>query len=159
MLLQGFKVTAVDIVPAALEAATATAAAAGLPPDNPSFQIHDVFTLDYSAFGQAFDMVYDCQVYHALVTSHQEAQQQLPQLLFDLLKPGGLLFMLTGNANEPEIGPAVLTGQQLLQPLLGVGFKCVFLRQTRFDSTEHYVQQLEMRPLAWWVLLQRPRES
>jgi hypothetical protein len=67
--------------------------------------------------------------------------------------------ILAGNANEPEVGPNVLSAEELLQPLLNAGFELVFLRQTRFDSTADYIDVLRMRPLAWWVVLQRPLSS
>lgn len=150
----GYRVTGIDIVQAAVDKAAATAAQHGLPPNNPKFIQHDIF--DLPTLGQTYDMIYDCQVYHALVNDIPEARSSLPQLLFDQLNPGGLLFLLTGNANEPEIGPSVLTAEQLLVPLLSVGFELVLLNQSRFDSTDHYVKQLKKRPLAWWVVLQRP---
>ena len=65
--------------------------------------------------------------------------------------------ILAGNANEPEVGPNVMTAQQLLQPLLAAGVELVFLRQARFHSTEYYTNVLHKRPLAWWVVMQRPR--
>lgn len=95
-------------------------------------------------------------VYHVLIRDQAEHNHRLPQLLHDLLVPGGLLMILTGNANELEVGPNVLSADELLQPLLSVGFDLVLLHQTRFDSTEHYLNVLGMRPLAWWVVLQRP---
>lgn len=85
--------------------------------------------------------------------------QRLPGLLYRLLKPGGCLMILAGNTNEPEVGPNVLSAEQLLQPLLDDGFDLVLLRQTRFDSTAYYTDVLGMRPLAWWVVLQRPLSS
>jgi SAM-dependent methyltransferase len=181
--LQGYQVTAVDIVQAALHAAASKAAAAGLPPDSPRFMLQDILQLcanisissshhGNSSTNQScsssssrssssrslgtFDLIYDCQVYHALVKDDAAAQAQLPLLLHSLLKPGGLLLMLTGNANEPEVGPAVLTGEQLLTPLLDAGLVCVLLRQSRFDDTPYYTNELKKRPLAWWVVLQRP---
>jgi SAM-dependent methyltransferase len=173
--LQGYHVTAVDIVQAALDAAASKAAAAGLPPDNPRFILQDIMQLyagdssqpqsnisttssssSSSSLGM-FDMIYDCQVYHALMKDDSAAQAKLPLLLHSLLKPGGLLLMLMGNANEPEVGPAVLTGEQLLAPLLDAGLVCVCLRQSRFDSTPYYVNELGKRPLAWWVVLQHLR--
>ena len=33
------------------------------------------------------------------------------RLLHCSLRPGGLLMLLTGNANEPEAGPSVMTAQ------------------------------------------------
>lgn len=95
-------------------------------------------------------------MYHVLVRDQPEYRDRLPQLLFDLLTPGGFLMILAGNANEPEVGPNVLTAEELLRPLLAVGFELVLLHQTRFDPTHHYANVLGMRPLAWWVVLQRP---
>jgi len=101
---QQFRVTAVDIIPDALRQAAAAAAAAGLQDSNPRFLLHDVMQLqDLSPAG--FDMLYDCQVYHALVNSSPDAQRRLPQLLYDQVKPGGYLFMLTGNATSLKSGP------------------------------------------------------
>lgn len=95
-------------------------------------------------------------VYHVLIRDQAQQHQQLPALLFNLLNPGGTLMILAGNSNEPEVGPNVLTAEHLLQPLLSAGFEVVLLHQTRFDSTQHYSNVLGMRPLAWWVVLQRP---
>jgi SAM-dependent methyltransferase len=178
MPTQGYHVTAVDIVQSALDAAAKRAAlpaGAGVLPNKPTFIRQDIMQLCSSNSSQphtssytsssssssslgTFDMIYDCQVYHALVKDDAAAQAQLPQLLYSLLKPGGLLLMLTGNANEPEVGPAVLSGQELLAPLLEAGLECVLLRQSRFDATPYYVNVLGKRPLAWWVVLQRPRQ-
>lgn len=97
-----------------------------------------------------------CAVYHVLLKDQPEHKARLPCLLYDLLRPRGLLMILAGNANEPEVGPNVLSAEELLQPLLSAGFELVVLQQTRFDSTKHYSNVLGMRPLAWWVLLQRP---
>jgi hypothetical protein len=95
-------------------------------------------------------------VYHVLMRDHPNAQEQLPQLLLSLLRPDGLLMVLAGNANEPEVGPNVLTAEALLGPLLSAGLQLVWLHATRFDETHHYANVLGKRPLAWWALLQRP---
>jgi 2-polyprenyl-3-methyl-5-hydroxy-6-metoxy-1,4-benzoquinol methylase len=152
---QGFRVTAIDIIQEALDQAANAAANASLCSNNPKFILHDVMKL-HELGRSCYDMIYDCQVYHALLKDVPDAQVQLPQLLFDTLKPGGFLFLLTGNANEPEIGPSVLTAEQLLNPLLQVGFQVVMLHQSRFDSTAYYAQVLGKRPLAWWLVAQRP---
>lgn len=152
----GYRVTAIDIVQEALDRAAAAVAAQGLPEERkPRFLQHDIFDLD--SVGQRFDMIYDCQVYHALVDKRSDAEPKLARLLYNQLNPGGILFMLTGNANEPEIGPTVLTAEQLLIPLFSAGFELVLLNQSRFDSTDYYIHQLKKRPLAWWVVLQRPQ--
>ena len=59
------------------------------------------------------------QAFHALKSSHMQAFHALRHvdeaaylhLLHSSLRKGGLLMLLTGNANEPEAGPSVLTEQ------------------------------------------------
>ncbi|KAF8060018.1 iccD [Scenedesmus sp. PABB004] len=158
----GFAVTGIDIVPRAVAAAAAGAARAGLPPDNPRFMVHDVFDAqrlaDELPGGGGFDALYDCQTYHALRADHARgAGDTLPALLFRLLRPGGLLLLLAGNAAEPAAGgPAALTAHELLGPLLGAGFELVQLQATRFDPTPHYEAAFGRRPLAWWLVARRP---
>lgn len=101
-----------------------------------------------------FDLVYDCQFAHTLLLGERGAD--LVALLARLLKPGGLLFMLTGHAGEPEVGPAVLSEGQLRAAFSAAGgWEWVWLVPTRFDPTPHYVEVLGKRPLAWWALLRR----
>lgn len=46
------------------------------------------------------------QAFHAL---RQVDEAAYIDLLYKSLRPGGLLMILTGNANEPEAGPSVLS--------------------------------------------------
>jgi hypothetical protein len=77
MARQGFRVTAVDISAPALQAAAAASAADGLPADNPTWLLQDIFQLqeqhgvgpdsqDSSCNAAAshtsgYDFIYDCQ--------------------------------------------------------------------------------------------------
>jgi SAM-dependent methyltransferase len=124
----GFRVVGVDLVPAAVEAARQRAARAGVQ-QRCSFLCADCFQLPQDfGFGSAeagaspagggqpsspaaagspaaaagFDLIYDCQTYHVLRTADEAAAAQL---YCRLLRPGGLLMLLTGNANEPYVGP------------------------------------------------------
>jgi SAM-dependent methyltransferase len=54
------------------------------------------------AAAPGFDLVYDCQTYHVLRTVDAAGAVQLYRRL---LRPGGLLMLLTGNADEPYVGP------------------------------------------------------
>jgi 2-polyprenyl-3-methyl-5-hydroxy-6-metoxy-1,4-benzoquinol methylase len=56
----GFRVTAVDLSAAALQAAATAASAEGLPPDNPQWLRQDIFELDAHQ-GHQFSFIYDCQ--------------------------------------------------------------------------------------------------
>lgn len=48
------------------------------------------------------------QAFHALRSVDEVAYLRL---LHQSLRPGGVLMLLVGNANEPAVGPAVLTQQ------------------------------------------------
>ena len=58
-----------------------------------------------------FDLVFDCQCFHCLRVFDEA---KAVAAMAGLLRPGGLLLVLTGNAKEPEISPAVLTREELL---------------------------------------------
>ena len=80
-------------------------------------------------------------------------------VVHDLLRPGGLLLVLTGNATEPEISPAVLTKAELTDAFTADGmFALVDLKQGRFDSTPDY-DKLSHLPLAWIALFQRTSQK
>jgi hypothetical protein len=102
-------------------------------------------------------MVYDSQTFHVL---HLVDEQRLVNLLVALLAPGGLLFLLAGNASEPGFepgkGPPVLSQQELLGSCLDAGLQLHQLAHTRFDETRYYREDLRWRPLAWCALLQKP---
>lgn len=92
------------------------------------------------------------QAFHVLF---EQAPAAAPAALARLLRRGGVLSLLTGNALEPYCGPNVLTECQLRAAFAGGGWEFVWLTQSRFDETRHYREELGKRPLAWWALLRR----
>lgn len=99
-----------------------------------------------------FDLIYDCQTFHVL---REVNEQELLSKIHQLLRPGGLVLLLTGNANEPYVGPNVLTDVQIKAAFPEHLFELVWMIQTRFDDTQHYETVVGYRPLAWWVLYRR----
>lgn len=99
-----------------------------------------------------FDFIYDCQTFHVLRNIDQDLTVQM---LYDLLRPGGFLFLLTGNAAEPFVGPNILSESDFHQAFPESKFEVMWMSESRFDATEHYVDVLQKRPLAWWVLLRK----
>ena len=97
------------------------------------------------------------------------------QAIASLLVVGGILLVLTGNDNEPEVthttcgtmthseyvsrscqvGPAVLSQHELESAFLSSGkFELLEIKEGRFDATPHY-DALEKRPLCWEALFRR----
>lgn len=160
----GFRVTGVDLLPKPVTAAKLRAEAGGVA-KNCTFIEADVFDLGQcvkfcqalqglngSRGGElAFDMIYDCQTYHALRNMHSG---QYVKLLHRYLKVGGLLFLLTGNAREPTSGPTPLTQQEILSDFPSNQYKVIVFEETRFDPTPHYLT-MPACPLAWCVVLQK----
>ena len=104
----------------------------------------------------AFDFVYDCQAFHAL---RQVNEAAYVSLLYTSLKPGGLLLLLAGNANEAAAaaagpGPAVLSEGDLAAAFPAERWQRLWLLQTRFDGTPCYRAQGRL-PLAWWALMRK----
>ncbi len=67
----------------------------------------------------------------------------------------GILLVLTGNADEPEVGPSVLTREELITAFERNGeFELLELSVDRFDDNEFY-RTLEKRPLAWFGVFRR----
>lgn len=64
--------------------------------------------------GGDFDFVFDCQCFHVL--REVQSETKAVNAIRSVLRPGGLLMVLTGNDNEPECGPAVLSLAQLKRP-------------------------------------------
>ena len=123
-------------------AAAAAAAAAG----DPAMQPDD---------RPGFDFVFDCQCFHVLRV-HDEAGSVAS--IARLLRPRGLLLCMVGNANEPEVSPAVLTCEELLDAFVmssGGLFKLLEIKEDRFDPTPAYSKLPLGCPLAWVALFER----
>ena len=185
---QGCQAVGVDIVPGVVELArrisseeaASGAVARSLAPvfvQADVFQLPNGFSFDYASASVSgdpldkegsthvaqvtngpgrFDFVFDCQCFHCLrVFNEAKAVEAVAKLL----RPGGLFLVLTGNANEPEISPAVLTKAELVDAFTGDGaFVLVDIQQGRFDSTPDY-QKLPRLPLAWIALFQRTEKA
>lgn len=148
---QGFRVTAVDIAPVAIEAARARALQAGV---EATFHVADLLTpIDEQPFweGVPFPLVFDRGVYHALRRIDVE---RFTDNVRRATAPDGLYIVLAGNANESHEGegPPRVHAAQLCDELSD-GFHLVQLREFRFDSST--ADGRRIRPLAWSVVLRR----
>ena len=116
-------------------------------------------TGDAPGGGPAFDFVFDCQCFHVLQV-HDEAAAVVS--VARLLRPGGLLLCMVGNANEPEVSPAVLSQEELQAAFVsssGGLFRMLECREDRFDPTPAYSLLPLGCPLAWVALFERTEEA
>lgn len=139
----------VDLVRAAVDAANAHSTHTG---STATFVCADVFDLPSHLLQEPFDLVFDCQCFHC--TYFVDADAAVASISA-LLKPGGLLLCLTGNDNEPEVGPAVLSRKQITDAFeLSGKFDILSLKEGRFDPTPAY-KKLSKLPLCWELLARR----
>ena len=98
--------------------------------------------------GGPFDFIIDVQTFHVLVKIDARAAALAYRRL---LRPGGVLLMLTGNAEEAaERGPERMKREGVLAAFDGSGLVCVSLRRFRFEWTEAYRRQpFDEPPLGW----------
>ena len=94
----------------------------------------------------AFDFAFDCQTYQCL---RQVSIVAAGAAVAGVLRLGGTLLLLTGNADEPEErGPVRLTRRELEDGLVPAGLELVSCDPFFFDETEAYRVQAEERGLA-----------
>lgn len=145
---QGRQATGIDLIEGVIEVAEAKAAEEG---STAKFLQADVFKLPDFLIGQ-FDFAYDAQCFHILRTVDEDAAVKA---IGSLLVSGGMFFVLTGNDREPNVGPAVLSRDQLERAFVRNGeFELIEMREGRFDSTPHYAT-LPRLPLAWEALFRK----
>jgi SAM-dependent methyltransferase len=126
---QGFEVTALDLIPLAVEQARRRAEGAGV---RAAFLVGDVLNPPGELAGP-FDFVFDRGCYH--VVRREDVGAYL-RTLQSLTRPGTLALVLTGNAREPhDPGPPVVSEEEI-RAELGSVFKVVRLREFRFDQVE-----------------------
>lgn len=108
---------------------------------------------DRAAFGAAagYDLAFDCQCFHVL---RQVDEAAAVATLRHLVRPGGRLIVLTGNADEAEVGPSVLTADELRAAFAPPYWCCRSLQADRFDMTQFYAK-LPQPPLAWVGVFER----
>ena len=139
-------VVGVDICEQALEEAWRVIDRAGLQANVRTLQAN-VLDLPSELIGQ-FDFVLDCQTFHCV---RKVDEAGAAAALASLLRPGGRLFLLTGNADEPhERGPERLTQAELQAALEPAGFTCEECVSFMFDQTDAYRKQpYHGPPLGW----------
>ena len=138
---RGFRVTATDIVPQAIQISREKARAVGVTVD---FRVADALRDDP---GGPYDILFDRGVYHCLRTEDLSAFQGF---LGHATRPGSCWLNLAGNSKEDtEPGPPVVSETEIrteLEPL----FDIIELREFRFTTN-----QSAFRPLGWSVLMRR----
>ena len=139
----GFDVTAVDLVPLAIEQAIDRAAKAGV-----KIRFLSLDLLSLPDLGAPFDFLFDRGCYHAV---RRENATGYLDAIDRLLRPGATALILAGNAKEPlDPGPPVVSEDELRSEL-GSRFEIVALREFRFDA----ILGTDVKPLAWSCLLQK----
>jgi SAM-dependent methyltransferase len=140
---RGFEVTAVDLVPLAVEQAIDRAAKA-----NVKVRFLSLDLLNLPDLGEPFDFLFDRGCYHAV--RREDAAGYL-NAVDRLLRSGARGLILTGNAKEPhDPGPPVVSEEELRSEL-GSRFEIVKLSEFRFDDPG-----MNFKPLAWSCLLRKP---
>jgi hypothetical protein len=98
--------------------------------------------------GMAFDFALDVQTFHCV----RKVDRVAAALAYEsLLRPGGTLLMLTGNADEPvERGPERLTRAEVQAAFDGTELRLERLEAFRFEWTDAYRRQpFDEPPLGW----------
>ena len=140
----GFDVTAIDLVPLAIERAEARAAAA-----DATIRFVAADLLKLPDLGPSFDFLLDRGCYHAV---RRENAAGYVATIDRLLRPGAMGLVLAGNAKEPhQPGPPVVDEQQI-RGELGSRFEIVALEEFRFDAE----MGPGVKPLAWSCLIRKP---
>lgn len=141
---QGFRVTAVDVSPLAIEEAKQAGASV-------DWHVADL-AAKHSALEKKYEFVFDRGVYHCM---RRDALQGFLQMIERVSAPGTHWLSLAGNANEPgppDQGPPRVSALEMCQELEPL-FELVQLREFRFDDVKF--DGNSFRPLAWSALWRR----
>jgi len=139
---KGFDVTTIDIAPAAIAVAEEKARKAGV---KVRFLVADVLAPPRL---EPFDLIFDRGCYHGVRGSSAAGYVEAVRRLS---RPGTLLLILAGNANEERSGGPPRIDEEQLCGDFGKSFDVVELRETRFDT----VDPTGKGALAWFALLRR----
>ena len=139
---RGFEVTAVDLVPQAIETAKSRARDAGVSID---FRVADVLADD---FGQAYDVLFDRGAYHCI---RKDGVDRFRAFLARVTRPGTQWLCLAGNANEnmDGEGPPRVHEREIREEV-GDLFDIIDLREVRIGTSQE-----GFRPLFWAALMRR----
>ena len=140
---KGFDVTAIDIAPTALTIARGKARKAGV---KVRWLVADVLNLP--ALGE-FDFIFDRGCYHGV---RRVSAAGYVKTISAISRPGTLLLILAGNANEPRhYGPPRVDETDFVKDF-AAAWDFVWLKETRLDSRD---PKAKGSPWAWSVLLRR----
>lgn len=142
---QGVHVTANDLSPVAIEYARRKARELKTPVD---WRVGDLRDLPDDQLRGQCDFIFDRGCYHVV---RQVDPEGYLRTLLQLLRRGGLVLLLTGNAREPEdtVGPPVVAARDLMREL-GAALDVLALTEFRWDARPG-----EHRYLGWSCLLRR----
>jgi SAM-dependent methyltransferase len=149
---RGFQVTAVDLVPLAIEKAVARAKSAGVGVDFRAANLLDSAAVATLTAGGAYPFVFDRGVYHCLRGENFPAFRDA---ISRLTTAGSTYLLLAGNTNDPSPpgqGPPRVKPEEMLAEL-GPLFDLVQLREFHFDGVT--LDGKIFSPLAWSALWRR----
>ena len=144
---RGFRVTALDISPLAIEQAQAKGRASGV---SVHFMVADL--LSPPDLGRRYSFVFDRGLYHSV---RETGLEPLLRTLEQVTAAGGLMLALTGNANDTapaDRGPPRVQAEEICREMGGL-FELVQLREFHFDGV--VIEGQPVRPLGWSALLRR----
>ena len=144
----GFQVTAVDLSEEALRQARVKAEQARV---SINFIQADITALP--DIGAPFPFVFDRGTYHIVRNINLKAIQAM---LCRIIAPGGLYFVLAGNANEypmPEKGPPRVTASDMCAELESDAFDLVRLEEDHFQGI--MIDRKDFSPLCWSAIFRR----
>jgi len=141
---QGFKVTAIDFSPRAIELA-----AKKIGRTKAHIRLIEGDALKTNISGR-FGFAFDRGVFHSLHTAR--GRKKLTRSVRVHLRKGGLWLSLIGSADGPKlkVGPPRLTAQEIISAV-EPSFKIISLKATRFGTRS------KPGPAAWECLMQKRR--
>ncbi len=139
---KGFDVTAIDIAPSAIALAEEKARKAGV---KVRFLVADVLAPPRL---EPFDLIFDRGCYHGVRGSNAAGYVETVRRLS---RPGTLLLILAGNANEERSGGPPRVEEEQICGDFAKWFDVVELRETHFDSADPAAKGA----LAWFAILRR----
>lgn len=126
---RGHRVFGVDLVPRAIEAARAKAAARGLA-ESVRFEAADALALE---LGETFDTVLDSGVFHVFSDAERPVYRRA---VARHLRPGGRLHILCFSERQPGGGPRRVTRRELREIFGGPGWRVEAIVPTRYDTVD-----------------------
>lgn len=146
---RGQRVTGIDFVDEAIRRARVKAAERGL---SVEFLVKDALALE--DWGQRFDSVIDCGLFHAL---SDDDRGRYVQGLSAVVEPGGRLFLMCRSDQDTEVaGPRRISRPEILSAF-ATGWTVESIEPSRFDGNPGLTTSpsLEVGPNAWFAVIRR----